>query len=535
MRYRLLSLLSLLAVLAGCTSPEASTLSIFIVADGREYVYQYTEPITVEQFLEEPEVARQIGQLGTLDRVNPQPWTQIFDGIRITIVRVEEEEYCEPEEIPFEEQTRLVEGLDSDESQIAQIGQNGLKEVCYRVQIEDGVAGEPSFVNEVVIQPAQDQIVWVGPASELEPVPIAGTLAYINNDNAWIIRGSSTTRRPLTFSADLDSRIFSLSPDGRQLLIARINADTETFNNQLYLIGDTQQETPELLGLPPQDVLYADWVPGVNNTISYSTGEPRQAPPGWQALNDLWVMRINPETGDQINIDEVLERSNGGLYGWWGRQYEWSPDGTRLAWIHADAVGLVDMENGELNDPLLRYAVHNPRLGDWSWRTTVSWSPDGSLLTTTIHGPPFGNELPENSPIYNIVVASADGSFSADIVERAGIWSTPRYSPEMVDPDSQFPTGYIAYLRAREWESSINGEYDLIIADRDGSNARVIFPPEGQPGMRAQQFAQDFTWSPDGTQIALIYQGNLWIVDVATGVAYQITQDRGASKPVWTQ
>lgn len=517
---------------AACAQPESATMIISLVADGREFVYQHTEPITVEQFLEEAE--SEIGELGALDRVNPQPWTQIYDGIRITIVRVTEEEYCEEVEVQFDEVTRLVEGLEPGEQQIAQVGKNGIEEICYRVAIEDGLERDPVEISRVITRAPEDQVVWVGPLGELEPVPIAGTLAYINNDNAWIMRGSSTTKRVLTVTSDLDPRVFSLSSDGRQLLIARRTGNRDEFGNRLWLITDTTEENVEPVQLTPQDVLYADWVPGVRNTISYATGEPRQAPPGWQATNDLWVMRIDPESGDQVNIDEILERSSGGLYGWWGREYQWSPDGSQLAWIHADSVGLVDLENGELGAPIMRFAELNPQLGNWSWRTTVSWSSDSNLITSTIHGPPFGNERPENSPIFNVAVAATDGSFSTNIVEQAGIWSTPRYSPEITDERSQFPTGYIAYLRAREWEESIRGEYDLVIADRDGSNARVIFPSEGQPGLRAEQFAQDFTWSPDGSQIAVIYLGNLWVVDVETGVAFQLTQDSGASKPVWT-
>lgn len=532
-RFVILHAMVILFVLVGCTPQEEPPIIVSLVADGRELVYQHSEPITVEQFLSEAE--SEIGELGPLDRVNPQLWTQIFDGIRITVVRVSEEEFCEEREIQFEEVTRLVEGLEPGEQQVAQVGRNGIEEICYRVTIEDGNQRDPVEISRVITSAPEDQIIWVGPLTQLEPVAISGTLAYISGDNAWVMRGSSNAKRLLTFTADLDPRVFALSPDGRQLLIARYTEGRNQFGNLLWLLTDTTRENAEPVQLTPQDVLYADWVPGVRNTISYSTGEPRQAPPGWQAMNDLWIMRVDPDSGDQVNIDEVLQRSSGGLYGWWGRQYEWSPDGTRLAWIQADSVGLVDLEGGELGEPLLRYAELNPQLGDWSWRTTVSWSPDSNLLAATIHGPPYGNERPENSPIFNIAVAATDGTFTAQIVELAGIWSSPRYSPEIIDPRSQFPTGYIAYLQAREWEESIRGEYDLVIADRDGSNARVIFPPEGQPGLKAQQFAQDFTWSPDGSQIALIYLGNLWVVDVESGVAFQLTQDSGASKPVWTQ
>lgn len=523
-----------LLFVSGCTTEEDPSILVSVIADGRERSWNYTEPVTVEQFLNEVDMAYD----PVLDRINPEPWRQIFDGIRITIVRVSETEYCEQEDIPFETVTRLLEGLEPGEEQRSQAGANGTLEICYRVRIEDGVQRDPLEISRQVLVEPRDEIVFIGPTNQLEPVPITGTLAYINNNNAWVMQGSSTAKRPLTTTSDLEPRVFSLSSDGRQLLIARKTGENTTFGNQLWLINDISSETSEPVPLIPQDVLYAEWIPGRRNTLSYSTGEPRQAPPGWQARNDLWFMRVDPETGDQVTIEEILSQSSGGLYGWWGTQYVWSPNGNRLAWIHADAIGLVDFDNQQLQPPLMSYAVVNP-MGDWSWRTTVSWSPTEDHIAATVHGPPFGAEPPENSPVFDIAVSAVDGTFAANLAERAGIWSAPVFSPEVINPDNPFPGGYVAYLQAREWENSRSGEYDLIIADRDGSNARLVFPDAGQPGIKAQDAVSinsvNLAWSPDGRQLAFIYLGNLWIIDAETAIAYQLTQDQGASRPVWKQ
>src|SRR5690606_17374935 len=112
-------------------------------------------------------------------------------------------------------------------------------------------------------------------------------------------------------------------------------------------------------------------------------------------------------------------------------------------------------------------------------------------------------------------------------------WSIPQYSPEVISSETPFPRGHMAYLQAREWENSRNGDYDLVIADRDGSNARIVFPEREQPGLKAQ--VGELAWSPDGRQLAFIYLGNLWVIDADTGVAHQLTQDNHASKPVWTR
>jgi Tol biopolymer transport system component len=153
---------------------------------------------------------------------------------------------------------------------------------------------------------------------------------------------------------------------------------------------------------------------------------------------------------------------------------------------------------------------------------------------TTVHGNPIGSEPPESSPAFHVAVAATDGTYSAQVAQNAGIWSTPEYSPMLTDETGAVIDGSIAYLRARSLNNSISesAEYDLVVADRDGSNARAVYPTtSAQPGLTSREFA----WSPDGRQIAFIYQGSLWVVDVASGTANQITLDSGAARPVWTR
>ena len=102
-----------LAFIAGCNTEEPQTaITVRVIADGRQRVYQIFEPNTVEQFLREPEVAI---ELSPLDRMNPEPWTQLFDGIIITIVRVTENIECVEGEIPYRQENQPVEGLEPGE------------------------------------------------------------------------------------------------------------------------------------------------------------------------------------------------------------------------------------------------------------------------------------------------------------------------------------------------------------------------------------------------------------------------------------
>ncbi|MGQ9887091.1 MAG: G5 domain-containing protein [Aggregatilineales bacterium] len=506
---------------------EQRSLLVSLVVDGRQLTFEYRAPVTVAEFLRDAEV-----ETGDKDRIDPPLYTQITDGMRVTVVRVREQTECERQEIPFRQRPVFNEGLQPGEELLAQAGQNGIEEICYSVRIEDGVAQSRSEISRVIVQAPQDELIYVAPTGELDPVPIVGTLAYISNGNAWLMRSSSSAKMPITTDGGLDQRVFSLSEDGRQLLFTRSSNQNSRpgFLNQLWYIRDTTVPTNPIQ-LVPEDVLYAEWVPGQPNSISYSTGEAQPTPPGWRAFNDLWLMRIDPNTGDPLSIRTVLQPSTGGLYGWWGTVYKWSPDGKALAWVQADGLGLVDLETGALN-PLVNYPLFNTR-ADWSWRATVSWSPDASLILTTVHGKPIGNEPPEFSPVFNVAVADVNGAFSAEIVPNAGIWASPSYSPQIAHKSSGFPIGYIAYLQARDIANSINpqAEYDLVVADRDGSNARVVFPDAGQPGLTAPQ---KLAWSPDARQIAFIYQGNLWVVDVVSRVAHQLTLDGAASHPVWS-
>ncbi len=525
-------------LLAACTpNEEADTMTVFLDMDNRRQTYAQLELITVGEFLAQIDV-----ELQELDRVSPPLSNQISDGLRITVVRVEEETYCEERPIPYEEEYVTSEDVPPGEERLVQAGQDGVEQVCYRMLVEDGVRQAPIQTGQPnIITAPQNELYYVGPTTSLDAANVNGTIVYLNNGNVWVMRGTSAARRRITDTGDIEaSRAFSLSADGQRLLVTRPNAEEAgTFGNQLWLIPDVRASQATLLGLRPTNVLYAEWVPGRSNVIAYSRAAPRSTSPGWGAFNDLWLTRIDPETGDEISIEPLIEEASGsgGPYGWWGRGYAWSPDGTRLAWIHADAVGLVDLESGTLQDPLASFPVFTP-FSDWSWRTSVSWSPDGELIVFTSHGPSVGNEPPDRSPVFDLAFASADDEapqqgFSAVLQSQVGMWSFPRFSPYTQAQVDLFPSAYIAYMQARRPLDSVSdsAEYDLWVADRDGSNARRLFPDDSQPGIRSRAYA----WSPLGDEIVVIYQGNLWLIRVDNGVTRQLTLDGNVTHIAWAQ
>lgn len=521
---RITALISVIILLLAACRPQAEpdTVQVDVEVDGRILTFQHSDSMTVEQFLNEVDI-----EYESTDRIVPQLFTQVVDGMRITIRRVSEEEECVTEDVPYQEELVPNEGLQPNERRVMRQGRSGSQETCYRVVYEDSVEvsrqplGPPNLINEPV-----NELIVVGINQEVEPFTVPGSLVYINNDNAWMIQGNSQSKRPLTTSGTLDGLALSLSNDGQYLLYTAKPAEAESFVNELFAIS-TQGDRPPVK-LVPTDVLWAEWIPNREYTLSYSTSEVRDFFPFWRAFNNVWTLQIDPTTGRSLNPVAVVDESSGGLDGWWGTVYKWSPDGETLAWVRADGTGIVS-EEGNL-EPLTNYAIFQTSQ-NWSWRASVSWSPDSTLLVSAVHGPPVGREQPERSPVFDVVAYDQNGEYNVKLVEGAGMWSAPSFAP-VINPGE--PS--LAYLRARDPYSTVTGEYDLVVADRDGSNARSIFPSPSQAGITTQVqglTTRDFVWSPDGRQIAVIYQGNLWVVEVSSGVSYQVTFDGQSKYPVW--
>jgi hypothetical protein len=387
------------------------------------------------------------------------------------------------------------------------------------------------------------------------------------------MRQNSANRRPLTLDGGVDGRVFEVSADGRRLLFTRTLGDAaengalvtatpaaleqeKSAFNSLWVIFDTSDPQSEAVRLDLNNILYADWVPGSERTIVYSTAEPRASFPGWQANNDLWTAQVSAN-GGILRPRQLLESSSGGIYGWYGTFFDFSPDGLSLAWAQPDSVGILlpvtsDEANNDFTptpestdegdasvglppsfkrESLFHFAPRNAY--DFVWVPSLAWSPDGSLLLTVTHGASLGTESPEDSPVFNVTVLPAEGGYSVDLVPQAGMWGLAQYSPPQEEESDDDVV--IAYLKADDPFDSVVSRYRLAVMDRDGSNSRIIFPSQDQPGIAPKDFDyRGFVWSPDARQIALVYQGNLYLIDVVTGLDQQLTRDGLATNPRWT-
>ena len=531
MPFRLLMIVLMTFVTVSCrAAEEAQSIDAQVMVDGDSTTYSFSRAVTVDQLLASAQI-----DLGPQDRISHPLVAQIADGMLITIRRVREEEVCERQEIAHQRRLRPREGVPAGAQRLGQAGSPGIEEACYRIVLEDDREVRRILIDDpIVVQAPVDEIIYTGSTDTVAPVAIAGRLSYINHHNAWTIKDNAVNKQPLTINHHLDSLVFHQGEAGTRLIFSSETDPTDVFFNELWMISTAQGAEPQRL--TPSDVLFAEWRPRSSNTIAYSSGEPSTGTAGWKALNNLWLMTIDLESGRTLTIEEALPESGGGLYGWWGTHFAWSPLGDQLAWARADGFGLVDFERRRLT-PLVDYAVFHSAT-KWVWLSSLSWSHDGRLLASIIHGPPQGNEPAETSPIFDIAVTSAEGYFSAPVSLAAGMWSAPSYSPKVAVSGAEYSEGYLAWLQAREPQNSMDGEYDLVVADRDGSNQRRLFPPPGEDGIRKRDFGltpKDFAWSPDARHIAVIYLGDLWLVDVVSADAQQLTFDGGSSNPVWTR
>ncbi len=520
LNFGLLAILTTFITLTACRSPQVTVedIEISIQADSETQTYTLPAGSTVTQALQTANIT-----IGNLDKAEPPLYTVLNNGDSITLIRVEEKFETEENVIPFERQVVRNESLPDGETKLVQAGVNGVQELTYRIVLEDDEEISRSIVKSVTLQEGAPEIVMIGAQSSFAPLQIPGTIAYLAGGNAWIIDTSTANRTPVVTTGDLDGRIFFLSPNGRYLVFTRKStkpADEEI--NTIWAVR-TNGGKPFATGIA-NVVHFAEWIPGTNS-IAYSTVEPRTTAPGWQANNDLH--RYSITTGAKAKI---LEPSSGGVYGWWGMTYSFSPDG-RLAYARPDGIGLVDID-GKYIKPLIDITPFNTH-SDWAWLPSISWGADSKTLYYTSHAPPPSLVSEEDSPFFDVRAVSFENDANIEIIQQAGMFAYP--SSSYLQSSSSERQYQVAYLQAIFPEQSETSRYRVVVMDRDGSNQRTIFPANDAPGLNPQVPA----WAPDsiegqtGDFIAVVYQGNLWLVDSGNSQAYQVTGDGLVTKIDW--
>ncbi len=547
--YHLKPLLFLLIfiLLASCTPPQVtqpSQMSVRLTVEGSTAEVQISTGSTVEDLLTKAGIT-----LAALDRTEPPSFTLLTEDSEVRVIRVTEEFTIEAVTLPFDQQTVRNESLPEGETRLVQPGVNGQQEITYRRVYEDGVEVSVSPVKVVTLQEPVAEIVMVGSQTPFVQVSIPGKLAYISGGNAWVMEGTTANRRPVVTTGDLDGRVFKLSPDRAWVLFTR-RSEEEGVINTLWA-AKIDDDSGLLIDLQVANVIhFADWVPTSTLRVAYSTVEPRDAAPGWQANNNLELVSFST-TGWLSTRTVAVEPNSGGIYGWWGISFAWAPDGLRLAYARPDGIGILDLRDEEetFDSPVLKITPLQTQ-GDWAWVPGLAWAPTGNALYTVEHPTAEGIASAEQSPNFNLAAVPLEGSVSQEgsvsltppipFVTETGMFAYPIPSPLLTLPSGELAYE-LAYLQAIFPTQSDTSRYRLVVMDRDGSNRRVLFPAEGASGLDPQQplwspqpaGGNDLDPSGQGYWITVIYQGNLWLVQSKTGEIRQLTGDGLIDRMDW--
>jgi hypothetical protein len=376
-----------------------------------------------------------------------------------------------------------------------------------------------------VVKDAVPEISMVGIQAPFSSVPITGKLAYLIAGNAWLMQGTTGTRKPVITSADLDGDVFSLSPDGKWLLYSRKAGSADKADINSLWVTSVDDATVKPIDLKVKNVKnYAGWVPGQALTVAYSTVEPRPTAPGWQANNDLQLLTFKAN-GTVGTPKELIGANSGGLYGWWGAMFAWSPDGSKVAYARPDGVGLISLNGGAFlaKVPITPLQTH----GDWAWVPGLTWGNEGKTLYTVTHPEGSNAGSAEDSPVFNLLAVPLTGGPAVPLIQRSGMFAYPVAAPGDAKTDYS-----VAFLQAIFPEQSDTSHYRLVIMDQDGSNKKTVFPADGSSGIEPQTVV----WSPASSaerSIAVKYQGNIWLISETSGEAHQITGDGLTTRIDW--
>ena len=511
-------------LLTACSTstPNQGLLKVTIQVDTHRVSAEIPAGSTVQLALDKTGIT-----LGNLDRVDPPAYSLLTGTTLIQVTRVREVFEVEETVLPFSRQVVKNESLPTNQQMIVQAGATGLLQVTYRRVFENDAEVSRTRIKFQTINEPKPEIEMVGVQSPFSPVSIQHKLVYLTTGSAWIMEQNSAQRRPLVTSGDLDGYVFSLSPDAKWLLYSRKSSLPVAEEINTLWVVSTVDEKPKPFNLNVKNVKhYAEWAPGASNLIYYSTVEPRASAPGWQANNDLFSLSFS-FGGTYVKKEEILAANSGGVYGWWGTTYSWSPDGKKIAYARPDSIGQVNLDKKTTSAfiDLLPYQTRS----DWAWIPGMTWSPDHRILYSSNHLPQAGLASKENSQLFDLVAYIPETGQVISLGQQTGMFAYPVASPQLPGKRS-----WIAFLKAYFPDQSETSRYRLFVMNQDGSNQRALFPEDGAAGLEPQQVV----WSPLSneapfTLLAVLYRGNLHLIDPENGKANQITGDGLIKRVDW--
>ena len=525
-RFFRLGLLLLGVVLAACAPTPKR---VVLLVDGDRRVFD-TLAVTVQDVLREQGIA-----INDNDRIEPPLFAEVERSATITVTRIDFKIETVTQPLPFGRQLVRDENYPQSQIRVVQLGANGSVAITYTITLENGKeAARRETVRKIVAQP-KDEILAVGTQGSTPPIALSvGTITFLANGNAWVMRHSSGDKRPLTATNDLDGRVFSLSVDGRYLLFTRAADENANAFNSLWIVDTlVLGETPR--ALPVKDVLFAQLAPDAR-ALAYTSGEKTPGAPGWKAHNDLWYAALTfaenlPALKPPIPI---WKPSNPAPYSWWGANFAWANDGGALVYALPNEIGLIELANRAAPsdaDPaprrvLRRFAPFRAS-ADWVWVPQVAWSYDSRFVLTTLHAPLANPDVASDDPGFEVWALARDGTVNAPLAKQTGMWARPVWSPPDARGENQ-----IAFGVALAPSNSEKSRYALVVMDRDGGNKKQIaLGATQEDGLVTVEVA----WSPDAKQLIVVRDGDLWLHDLTSARWGQLTANGAARLPRWSK
>jgi hypothetical protein len=279
-------------------------------------------------------------------------------------------------------------------------------------------------------------------------------IAYTSAGNVWIIVGEDPPRQ-LSHTQHAD-RVF-LSSDGAVVAYAHNDVDAGVF--ELRVVNADGSDDRLILDQAAFDALYPldsarHFLPSQmiflsgTHRLLFNTQAAFERP-GYIKNDDVLSIDVDTES-----LKRLLAPGSGGNF------YP-SPDGTKLAIIQADRIGLADSDGSNLLPKLLTFA-EVMTYSEFTFYPEPVWSPDSSHFAVVI---PSKDPLATN-PTSTVWILSEDGS--------------PPTKTAILDGQSFFPQAFgapviasdlskIAFIRS----GSEQNEGHLVIADEDGSSEIV--------------------------------------------------------------
>jgi TolB protein len=221
---------------------------------------------------------------------------------------------------------------------------------------------------------------------------------------------------------------------------------------------------------------------------------------------DIWVMNV-----DGTGLARLTSRDGGEGEGA-NREPQWSPDGTRIAFLsnrEGRGSGLYDVYVMDADGSNPHTVSHS--LGDElvSGLRVSGWSPDGQVVfeSTDVIGGAYH---------HRVYLVNADGSGLRALFPE-GVDHSPAWSPD---------GSRVAFISRR------NGGEWLYVMNADGSDAQPLTLATRLPGWSNDGYEMAYTpWSPDGTRIAfqrwgtIDTWGTLHVISVDGAEVQQLTTE----------